>query len=261
MGHATHPSRQAHLLWPLLTACLAAAPAAAHYPWATVVSATPDGEIVVRAGWGHDFPGDGPLATERVTEIVLHRPDGEAIPMAPTGDEGHFAAPAAAAPGTHLVSARQARGYWTRTPHGGVPRPRSEVEDGVRCSYSGNTVKAIAFIGESGAGGAHDRVVGHPLEVVPLDDPSALRPGDTLRVRLLYRDAPYVAKVRLEHAAAGDEEPVTVTAADDGSAALPLDRPGLWLVHAHALSAYPEPERCDVESFHATLTFSLPETP
>ena len=49
--------------------------------------------------------------------------------------------------------------------------------------------KTVVEVGQGGAR-AFDRVAGHPLEFVPLTDPAALRAGDSLAVRLLFRGRP-----------------------------------------------------------------------
>jgi uncharacterized GH25 family protein len=49
--------------------------------------------------------------------------------------------------------------------------------------------KTIVEVGQNGPR-AFSQTAGYPLEFVPLEDPSALKPGDTFAVRLLYRGAP-----------------------------------------------------------------------
>lgn len=94
-----------------------------------------------------------------------------------------------------------------------------------------------------GSGGAmtYDRVVGHPLEFVPLTDPLAMRAGDTLRVRLLYRGAPLAgARVHAGAAGAGTPTGAAATRAVEqspmtdarGEARIALTTAGLWNVRA-----------------------------
>ena len=61
-----------------------------------------------------------------------------------------------------------------------------------RDSITRRYAKYAKTIVEVGTGGprSYTRTAGHPLEFVPLSDPSALRMGDTLAVRLLYRGKP-----------------------------------------------------------------------
>ena len=63
-----------------------------------------------------------------------------------------------------------------------------------RDSITRRYAKYAKTIVEVGTGGprSYARAAGHPLEFVPLGDPSALRTGDTLAIRLLYRGRPLV---------------------------------------------------------------------
>jgi len=56
---------------------------------------------------------------------------------------------------------------------------------GLCCSWSAKFAKALI-----GVGAPWSTVLGHELELIPLDDPSALRPGKILQIRLLFRGSP-----------------------------------------------------------------------
>lgn len=108
--------------------------------------------------------------------------------------------------------------------------------------------KTLVAVGRGGAP-AFARTAGHALEFVPVTDPSALRVGDTLAVRLLFRGQP-LAGAHL-HAGAAPEAAVTDSAAlpkdwkdvslttgADGVARVAINRPGLWNVRTlHAAPA------------------------
>lgn len=105
---------------------------------------------------------------------------------------------------------------------------------------------------EVGRGGArvYQQAVGHPIEFVPLSDPAALRAGDTLAVRLIYRGQPLAgAKVHasgvpadLGLTAAAAEQALEVSVQTDarGVARIPVGRDGLWNARAiHIVPAAP----------------------
>ncbi|MBL8996256.1 MAG: DUF4198 domain-containing protein [Gemmatimonadales bacterium] len=77
-------------------------------------------------------------------------------------------------------------------------------------SVTQESAKFAKTIVQYGAGGsrAFNKPLGHPLEMVPLDDPSAARVGRTVRVRLLLDGKP-LANVHLR---AGWGDPALVTA-------------------------------------------------
>lgn len=96
--------------------------------------------------------------------------------------------------------------------------------------------------------------VGAALELVPDVDPTALRAGDTLRVRLLRAGAPApFASVGFAGPAAGRPQLGRTDAA--GRASFHLPRPGRWLLRATALRRAATPE-LDWESEFATMTGS-----
>ena len=102
---------------------------------------------------------------------------------------------------------------------------------------------AKSFIEVGKGARAFDRVVGHPLELVPLSDPAALTVGDTLQLRVLLLGEP-VPQARLHsgsvsgraalsdtafarRAAAMDQ---SVQADDAGLVSIAITRTGLWNV-------------------------------
>ncbi len=120
--------------------------------------------------------------------------------------------------------------------------------------------KTLVEVGPRGSR-AFSRVVGHPAEFIPLSDPAALAPGDTLRVRLLYRGQP-LARAKL-HAgsvasrSAGEERAVTLETDAEGITRVPIDRAGLWNLRAlHIVPAVPG-SGADWDTHWVTLVFGV----
>jgi uncharacterized GH25 family protein len=91
---------------------------------------------------------------------------------------------------------------------------------------------------------AFDRVAGHPLEFIPLSDPSAVRTTTSLRVRLVFQGQP-LAMARI-HAGRGpvkgqsSPKDLELISSADGVVTVPLDASGLWNVRTiHVVSAPP----------------------
>jgi uncharacterized GH25 family protein/ketosteroid isomerase-like protein len=102
-------------------------------------------------------------------------------------------------------------------------------------SVTMHTAKFAKTLVQVGAGGASAfaRAAGHALEFVPLNDPSDLHPGDTLRVQVLFRGTPLAHAV--VHAGrapvAGDDAPgadESLTGDANGVVAFPVFRAGMW---------------------------------
>ena len=129
---------------------------------------------------------------------------------------------------------------------------------------------------EVGRGGprAFARAVGHPLELVPVNDPAMLRAGDTLVVRLLYRGQP-VAGAHLHGSPAPAGLTVTSDTAQarvatwndvaaetgpDGTARMALATSGLWNVrglHAAPVTPASSSSLPEWEALFVTLVFNV----
>ncbi|MEX1185206.1 MAG: DUF4198 domain-containing protein [Gemmatimonadaceae bacterium] len=138
----------------------------------------------------------------------------------------------------------------------GAPEARRRLEaDGTlagRDSVTRRYAKYAKTFVQVGRGGprAFAEVAGHPLELLPVRDPSAARRGDTLRFRLLYRGAPLegarLTAGAVVHSATSLESPV-VTSPDttlvtdrSGEIVVRLGAAGLWNVRGiHIAPAEP----------------------
>ncbi len=138
---------------------------------------------------------------------------------------------------------------------------------------SAKFAKTMVEIGRDGPR-AFGIAVGHGLELVPVNDPSAVHAGDTLVVRLLYRGQPVAGA----HLHAGAAAPGVTATSDSAQAAAPAGKDlavetgpdgvarvvvaanGLWNVRA--LHAAPAPDgpgggNGAWEVFFATMVFSV----
>lgn len=108
---------------------------------------------------------------------------------------------------------------------------------------------------------AFDRVLGQPLEFVPLADPGSLRPGSTLRVRVLFQGAP-LARARVHGGMApssGRTPPpdITLLSGDDGVIAMPVGAPGLWNIRTIHVVPAPAGADADWDVHWASFVFSV----
>ncbi len=102
---------------------------------------------------------------------------------------------------TALVTAHFNNGFWSNSPtQGWVRKPGSEVPDATSSMYSHKYSKL--YLKENKG---YDHVLGHPLEIIPLSDPSKAKAGDTLRVRVTLFGEPLAGVDIKEDLHAGDE--------------------------------------------------------
>lgn len=115
--------------------------------------------------------------------------------------------------------------------------------------------KTVVRVGQPGEDRSWGEPVGMSLEIVPEKDPTALRPGEELPVRLLRNGAP-VTSFAVGLVGPGNAHGILKTTDDQGRVAFPIGRAGRWLLRVTDLRRSTQPE-ADWESDFATLTFEV----
>ncbi len=131
--------------------------------------------------------------------------------------------------------------------------------------HAAKYAKTLVQVGAGGAS-AFARAAGHALEFMPRENLSALRPGDTAHVRVLFRGKPLAhALVHAGRASTGEgdtpEGDASITGSDDGVVAIPISRPGLWNLRAGFAAPVPGAAREEWEVAWATFVFRIEEIP
>ena len=108
---------------------------------------------------------------------------------------------------------------------------------------------------------AFARSLEHPLEFMPLADPSALRSGSTLSVRLVYQGKPLSkARIHAGIAPAKDKprtEDLELISSEAGVVLVPVAASGLWNVRAIHVTPAPTGVGADWEVHWASFVFSV----
>lgn len=155
----------------------------------------------------------------------------------------------------------------------GVPETLERLEregglpaDSVTRRYA-KYAKTLVEVGTNGPRIA-TRPVGHPLELVPLRDPSTLQVGDTLPLRLLFHGRPLSgARVHAGFVAppsgaeldvlAGSERHMERVTDDQGSFRIPLREAGLWNVRSLQVVPAAIGSGADWDTHWVTLVFGI----
>jgi hypothetical protein len=214
------------------------------------------------------------VARARIADLSLVTPGGRAALDTTTVDatrDTTFVALRTAGPGTYVLglstrpngialSGDEFTGYLKEEGLADVIVARKEAgisTDSARERYSKH-VKAVFQVGDERSD-HFAAVLGYPAELVPLDNPYALRRGGTLRVRCLVDGKPTAGLPVL----VGGRRPdgsrlprLELTSDAEGMAVVPLRNRWLWYVKFIHMARVNEPE-LDYESKWATLTFEV----
>ncbi len=185
-----------------------------HYPKAGEACA-------VKVVFGHNFPYyDILIKRENLTEFACSDPDGQRRSLENTWEEKKDERTGALVgkvafnrEGTYVVTA-------SRVVEGDKEHVASE-------KYA----KSVIVVGK-GSGNVR-RTFGHRIEIVPLKNPSELRGGGTLPVKILFEGKPLSTYVYATYAGYhSPSEPFPIAAKSDarGIARIRISRPGVWMV-------------------------------
>ena len=227
-------------------------------------------QIAVSLRVGEHFRGEPvPRAGPKIVKFVLSSAAGEAsIGGLPGTDPAGFAR--ITTPGFLLIGYRSNRTPITLEAEKFEKYLEDEGLDAVlkaRASRNergkpGNEVYsrcAKSLVAGNGTGDSgFDGTLGFTLELVAESNPLKLRPGDSMKLRLLYEGQGLPgALVKLTR----QDDPETTTTArtgPDGRVSFKLDRKGVWLARVVHMVPAPAETGADWESLWASLTFEVP---
>jgi len=243
----------------LLATLLLPLNAYAHFPWINLTDYTPDkgAALNLTIGWGHHYPLDGFLKQDALETITLIGPDKDTPKIIPTSEVELQSETSLSREGTYIVAAQRKAGFYTKTALGGKSVSKKGLKGVIRCSYSHMCMKAVANVGK---GGRADMVVGQPIEIIPLENPSNLRAGEYLPIRVVADGKPYDGDVFATYAGFSTKKNTFAYATKTdkkGEARIKILQSGIWLVKVSHEIPYTDPEQCDIQSYVGTLTFMV----
>jgi uncharacterized GH25 family protein len=232
-------------------------------------------DVVVRVLNGTFSKSENSITRDRLADVSVVSPNGrqrvDTAAWSAAGDTSRFTVRTGAA-GTYVVGvstrpnviALEAKDFNQYLREDGVPdvlaaRDRSgELDRPARERYAKH-VKALLQVG--GVRSDHFTTeLGYPAELVPVENPYALRVGGALRVRTLVDGRP----VRNQYVLFGGRTPGGARIAQrstrsnaDGIARVPLRARGTWYVKFINMARLEGDAAVDYESKWATLTFQV----
>ena len=232
----------------------------AHYPWIQLDSFHPEeGEkLELTIGFGHHFPSLASfLEHERIKNITIYNHQKQKYSMI-ASTKFNYKSKKGLQEGSYVV-ASFAPNFFTETTSGYKQRSKEGLNNVIECEHNNWCMKSIVNVGNS-----HEDVdikMGHPIEIIPLKNPSTLDQGDSLPIQVVLKGEPQ-QKIKIQATYMGftsdkQEFAQTVQTDENGRAEIELTHRGIWLVKAYSKAAYPNPDICDIKEYIASLTFRL----
>ncbi len=234
----------------------------AHDAWAIMkdFAVRPSGQATIQPISSHVFavPGKDFMAQDKVAAASLVSPDG--TEQAATAASDGYASGDLKAKGTYLAVVKQQAGFYSKTPDGGVPKNKKDAPGAVNCRYSEKHAKAVFTVSASGGNG-YGKVLGLPMELVPLRDPTTLKAGAMLEVKVLFDGKPAASTMVYGTYAGFSDVPGTfayTTSTDkEGVAKIKLLKKGVWLLLTKRDDPYKDTSVCDKQAYSGALTFQV----
>lgn len=216
------------------------------------------------------------VTKDRLRDLSIVSPSGITTPLdvaawAATGDTSIVTAPVGES-GTYLIGASlrpreialQAKDFNAYLASDGLPdvlaarRRDGDLDRPARERYSKH-VKALVQAGTTRTAG-FGAELGYPAELVPLDNPYALKAGGSLRVRAVVEGSPVANQVVISGGRTPGGARIaqrSVRTNSDGVARIRLASRGVWYVKFIHMQRAAADTTIDYESKWATLTFAV----
>lgn len=127
---------------------------------------------------------------------------------------------------------------WSATPDGYVPGAKADLPpaQAAQVISTGKTEKfAKLLLNPSANDKSFAQPLGQLLEIVPVDNPAGLKPGDELRVKVIYDGKPLTTPLYASYTDFS-KEMMTFAFYTESTASEPkvkITAPGLWFIRAH----------------------------
>ena len=222
--------------------------------------------------YGHRIPVDDGVRAKKLKSVQVHQPGGEVQQMAIRNETSlHAYMVQYEKPGTHVLSAETNPGYYTvyldkkgRERHtikskSAIAHQAQEVKKSL---YSKQFSKTYVVCKEPSA--SFPARIGHKLELVPSQDITKLKSGDTLELKVYFKGQPYQGKGTWDGTYNGfstesEDFYYSKTQVSGPVIKVFIPRPGRWFlryfIKIEATGA--EKERYSQEKNTATLVFQV----
>ncbi len=120
-------------------------------------------------------------------------------------------------------------------------------------------IKSLIAVGDNFDGDIYKKVLGQKLEIVLLNNPYKLKPGDSVKAKILFRGKPLSGKtVMAYNVYDGKLFEYKAKTDENGEVKFKVEYSGFWLIRLVHLLPCERCEDVDWESFWASFSFFIP---
>jgi hypothetical protein len=255
-------------------ALMTATPVLGHVFWIQPSSFSPaTGQVIgVQLRVGDNFPGESlPRDDQRIVHFVSLGPSfpgGDARPVMGRPGRDPAGMVRFTAPGVHVLAYQSsptpvnlvAEKFETYLREQGLEKvSRARHESGLAGAdakeiFSRSVKSLVSVNAQHGAG--FDSIAGLRFEIIPLQDPTALKAGQSLRLRLAFEKEPLADALIQVRSISHQGEVVSVRSDRHGEATITIPSAGSWLVDAVEMIPATTGSGADWESVWTSLTFA-----
>lgn len=222
-------------------------------------------------GWGHYLPLDDAISSDKLRYIKVFDPTGSSKMVEIREEKSlHSYIIKYDKVGTYCLAAETNPGYYTvyknvngKTHHALKPKSDLPAAEDIRLSVlTLQSTKAYVVCEEPS-----DDVpgpVGFQVELIPVQDPTKLKPGDELPLEVFFKGKRFEGKGKWVatyngYSTAGDDYCHKETEVEGGKFTVPITRPGTWFVRFFFKQEATREEalKCNHLNYKTTLVFQV----
>ena len=159
--------------------------------------------------------------------------------------------------GTVILAGHRKGIVWTKTTKGWQQAPKNMCKGVLHSGKYEKFCKTLITIGKDDDG--WKKQLGHKLEIVPLDDPTTAKPGDTLRFQVLFNGTPFPTEAWATYdgfTLVPNTYAYYTEGGDNGIIRVKIDHTGTWMVRVKNKISEQTPTH-DIHEYRAVLVFHV----
>jgi len=232
----------------------------AHSFW---INSNNSSKLKVEIGYGHNFPKAEKIPKERLSIFGPMKIQGQKYSkvLKNKGKNYQYALNDNLKKGSYIVSCIYKPTFWTQDVEGDwhINKQKDETKlKAKRCLKTDRGAKAFVNIQNSNDD-FYKTVLGHKLEIIPLDNPNTLKVGIPFKLKVLYKGKPLKTKPVEGYVEGFIKDKAAYYGTTDlkGVTEVMALKKGKWFFKANVKKEFTNKQKCDEESFDATIALDI----